>query len=92
MSVHLSAPIRTTTVRLICDACGEGFLFDIPSAEIAAMPEFDPATAAALCTPCGDVLARLFAKRDREPAAYVEFRDRCAESVARKLGVVPAAN
>jgi hypothetical protein len=88
--------------ELLCDFCGakfvaqfceEDIVSDLPRA--LAVAAFDPKTAGAVCPGCAEVLRRLFDRRlrsRRDKALYQQFVARCAESVARKLGLVPISN
>ena len=88
--------------ELICDFCGAKFVAQVCVEDIVsdlphalAVAAFDPKTAGAICSECAEVMRRLFDRRmrsRRDRAQYQQFVARCAESVARKLGLIPASN
>ena len=82
--------VKQEPVALTCDSCSRGFTGVVLNRD--ELPEFDPKTAGALCPPCGEEMARLMRNRSSDPESYLTFRNRCAESVARKLGLTPRAN
>lgn len=90
IGITANKPGSSEPGRLTCDACGRAFDCLIDPADKPS--EFDPATAAALCDLCGDEMVRLMGERAEKPFAYAKFRNRVAESVARKLGVIPVGN
>lgn len=66
-----------------CDFCSKEF----PAPITHPLPaDFDALKAAAICPDCGSLLARLFGP-PRDEDGYQRFVERCARSVARKLGV-----
>lgn len=68
---------------LRCDYCEKSF--PAPLTELPA--DFDPKTASAICPECGDLLKDLIRHpRDYNSKLYREFVEKCAKSVARKLG------
>lgn len=101
------AMAKPQILQLLCDGCGVRFesevspdtdLFAIDPRRSSSEPvpappaDFDPATAGALCPPCNQTMARLVVRKDSDPFPFHQFAKRVAESMARKLGIVPAAN